>query len=144
MKVIEWSGNTRDCNFEYHRVREGPNRFITYYKNSSRLIYDLDEGWKNAWRVMGLAKFTTSAQELKAWCQEMHDQYGDKPSEVEGRKDTSFASDRFTEPTGFNDGQEAPVIDDMKPGDDGYMEAWSKKNAIPFVKVEDEPTRMIT
>ena len=60
MKVTEFSGNTRDCNFEYHQVREGPNRFVTYYKNSSRLFYDISEGWKDAWRVMGTAKFTTS------------------------------------------------------------------------------------
>ena len=97
MKVIEWEGNTSTCNFEYHRVREGPNRFITYYKHSSRLIYDLGEGWKGAWRVMGLAKFTTSAQELKAWCKEMHDTYGEQPAEDEGRKDTSFASEAMEE-----------------------------------------------
>ncbi len=93
MKVIEYPGNTLTCNFEYQRVREGPNRFITYYKHSSRLFYDIGEGWKDAWRVMGVAKFTASSQELKAWCKEMHDTYGDSPSDDQGRKDTSFASD---------------------------------------------------
>lgn len=97
MKVIEFPGNERYCNFEYQRVREGPNRFITYYKNSSRLIYDLGEGWKDAWRVMGVAKFTTTAQELKAWCLSMHEQYGEQPTEEEGRKDTSFASEAIAE-----------------------------------------------
>ena len=92
MKVIEWPGNTRECNYEYHVVREGPNRFISYYKNSSRLFYDLNEGWKNCWRTQGVAKFTTSAQELKAWCEEMHNQHTDKTVE-EGRKDSSFASE---------------------------------------------------
>jgi len=109
MKVTEFSGNTRDCNFEYHQVREGPNRFVTYYKNSSRLFYDISEGWKDAWRVMGTAKFTTSAQELKAWCQEMHEVHGvpqQQKTTIEefrgsGRKDTSFASEAMEEdPTG--------------------------------------------
>ena len=96
MKIIAFPGNERDCNFEYQVVREGPNRFITYYKNTSRLIYDIGEGWKEAWRVMGLAKFTTSAQELKAWCLEMHETHAAKTVE-EGRKDTSFASEAMAE-----------------------------------------------
>lgn len=96
MKIIPWEGNTPSCNFEYLVTREGPNRWITYYKNSSRLIYDIGEGWKEAWRVTGLAKFTDSSQALKAWCLEMHEQHTDKTKE-EGRKDTSFASEAIAE-----------------------------------------------
>ena len=96
MKITEFPGNTRECNYEYHVVREGPNRFISYYKNSSRLFYDLGEGWKNCWRTQGLAKFTNSAQELKAWCLEMHETHAEKTVE-EGRKDTSFASEAIAE-----------------------------------------------
>ena len=91
MKIIDYPGNTLTCSFEYHRTKEGPNRFITYYKNSSRLFYDINEGWKDAWRVMGLAKFTSSCQELKAWCEEMHNTYSD--DEKEGVSDTSFANE---------------------------------------------------
>ena len=47
MKPLEYEGNTQYMRYEYHRVREGPNCFVTYYKHSSRLIYDP----KDAWRV---------------------------------------------------------------------------------------------
>ena len=62
MKVVEFEGNTRDCNFTYFRVREGPNYFVSYYKNSSRLHYDP----KECWRVLGTAKFTATGKALKA------------------------------------------------------------------------------
>ena len=77
--------------YEYHRVREGPNYFVTYYKHSSRLIYDP----KDAWRVLGVAKFTDSGKHLKEWCLEMDSTYNAK--EVEPRKDTSFASEALEE-----------------------------------------------
>ena len=93
MKIYEFEGNTLSCSFEYHRTKEGPNRFITYYKNSSRLFYDIGEGWKDAWRVMGVSKFTTTAQAIKAWCLSMHEQFGDQPKEAQGHVDTSFASE---------------------------------------------------
>ena len=93
MKIYEFEDNTLTCSFEYHRTKEGPNRFITYYQNSSRLFYDIGEGWKDAWRVMGVAKFTTSAQAVKAWCLSMHEQFGEHLKDTEGRADTSFASE---------------------------------------------------
>jgi hypothetical protein len=90
MKVIEFEGNERDCLFTYHRVREGPNYFVGYYKNSSQLFYDP----KNAWRMMGVAKFTDMGKALKAWCVEMDATYG---AEVkEGYADGSFAGDNKT------------------------------------------------
>jgi hypothetical protein len=45
------------------------------------------------------------------------------------------ASSRFTAPTGFNSPKTARAIDGLKPGDKGYMEAWSKKNGIPYEEV---------
>ena len=45
------------------------------------------------------------------------------------------AASRFNEPTGFNSPKVAQVIDGLKPGDKGYMEAWSKKNGIPYEEV---------
>ena len=53
---------------------------------------------------------------------------------MKGKQDQ--ASSRFTEPTGFNSAQVAHAIDGLKPGDEGYMEAWSKKNGIPYEKVD--------
>jgi hypothetical protein len=91
--------------YEYHRVREGPNYFVTYYKNSSRLIYDP----KDAWRTLGTAKFTDSGKALKEWCLLMDQDYGvpqrekwhqdvaDGVSEANGRADTSFASEAMEE-----------------------------------------------
>ncbi len=75
MKVIPFEGNTPTCNFEYFRVREGPNYFVSYYKNSSRLHYDP----KNCWRVLGQAKFTDTGKALKAWAVEMYENNLPKP-----------------------------------------------------------------
>ena len=105
MKPLEYEGNTQYMRYEYHRVREGPNYFVTYYKHSSRLIYDP----KDAWRTLGQAKFTDSGKALKEWCLSMYDQYsvpqmekwtndgGDEASEASGRADTSFASEAMEE-----------------------------------------------
>ena len=71
MISIDFPSNTNDMRYEYHRVREGPNHFITYYKQSSRLIYDP----KDAWRTLGVAKFTDVGKALKEWCMEMHNTY---------------------------------------------------------------------
>ena len=108
MKPEEFPDNTQYMRYEYHRVREGPNYFVSYYKNSSRLIYDP----KDTWRTLGTAKFTDTGKQLKEWCLLMDETHGvpqrDKwmVSPVEefrgsselaslrsGRKDTSFASE---------------------------------------------------
>ena len=105
MKPLEYEGNTQYMRYEYHRVREGPNYFVTYYKHSSRLINDP----KDAWRTLGQAKFTDSGKALKEWCLLMYDQYSvpqmekwhqdgaDGVSEANGRADTSFASEAMEE-----------------------------------------------
>nr|BDD46408.1 hypothetical protein 7 [Pelagibacterales bacterium] len=91
---IDYPGNDKHFIAQYHRVREGPNGFLIYYKNSSVLRQDP----KDAWRVLGKAKFTQSAQHFKEWCLEMDKKYNksDKKEE-EGRADTSFASDAINE-----------------------------------------------
>ena len=98
--LIEYPGNTQDMRYEYHRVREGPNYFVSYYKHSSRLHYDP----KDCWRTLGVAKFTNTGKELKEWCLQMYDEYSVKQMEKwgkdhgeEGRKDTSFASEAMEE-----------------------------------------------
>ena len=93
MKIYEFEGNTQSMMFSYHRVREGPNFFVCYYKKSSTMKMDP----KEAWRTLGSAKFTDSAQELKAWCLSMHEQYGDHPKEDQGHIDSSFASEALKE-----------------------------------------------
>ena len=116
MKPLQFEGNTNSCNFEYFRVREGPNYFVSFYKNSSRLHYDP----KDCWRVLGQAKFTDSGKALKEWCLSMYDEYsvpqmkrwhdrangadvadgasgGAEGDEASGRKDTSFASEAMEE-----------------------------------------------
>jgi len=93
--IIEFPSNTQYMRYEYHRVREGPNYFVSYYKHSSRLHYDP----KDTWRTLGVAKFTDTGKALKEWCLEMYDQYSLTQIEKwgknneEGRVDTSFASD---------------------------------------------------
>ena len=75
MKVEEFPENTKECNFTYFRVREGPNYFVSFYKNSSRLHYEP----KECWRVLGVAKFTDSGKALKQWAVEMYESSLPKP-----------------------------------------------------------------
>jgi hypothetical protein len=95
MKPEQFEGNSQYMRYEYHRVREGPNYFVSYYKHSSRLHYDP----KDCWRTLGVAKFTDTGKELKEWCLSMYDQYGAGGAEGEanGRADTSFASEAMEE-----------------------------------------------
>ena len=106
MKPEQFEGNSQYMRYEYHRVREGPNYFVSYYKHSSRLHYDP----KNCWRTLGQAKFTDTGKDLKEWCLSMDEQYGaeggtygpDGQGGAEsvarsGRKDTSFASEAMEE-----------------------------------------------
>ena len=107
MKPEEYEGNTQYMRYEYHRVREGPNYFVSYYKHSSRLHYDP----KDTWRTLGTAKFTDTGKALKEWCLLMDETYGvpqrlkwispeaeGAESEARsGRKDTSFASEAMEE-----------------------------------------------
>ena len=121
MKPLEYEGNTQYMRYEYHRVREGPNYFVTYYKHSSRLIYDP----KDAWRTLGQAKFTDSGKALKEWCLSMYDQYSvpqiekwhqdvaDGVSEASGRADTSFASEAM--------GDDESSLEEMSPCDETKM-----------------------
>ena len=90
MKVESFSLNTRQCNFEYFRVREGPNYFVSYYKNRSRRHCDPME----CWRVLGVAKFTDTGKALKEWAVEMFESNLPK---LEPVADTSFASEAMDE-----------------------------------------------
>jgi len=91
MKPTSFPLNDKQMVFEYHKVREGTNYFLCYYKQSSVLRIDP----KDAWRVLGAAKFTSTGKELKEWCLEMDKQSHQR---LEGRADTSFASDVEVEP----------------------------------------------
>ena len=101
MKPEEFEGNTLNMRYEYHRVREGPNYFVSYYKHSSRLHYEP----KDTWRTLGTAKFTDTGKALKDWCLLMDETYGVpqrlnwEPNSLDdtGRKDTSFASEAIEE-----------------------------------------------
>ena len=92
MKPIDYPGNDRDLMVQYHRMREGPNYFMIHYKNTSVLRQDP----KDAWRVMGSAKFTANSQELKQWCLDIHEEWSNKKAKPV--KDTSFASEAMAEP----------------------------------------------
>ena len=104
MKVEAFPLNTPACNFEYFKVREGPNFFVSFYKNSSRMHYDP----KDCWRVLAVAKFTDTGKALKEWCLNMHETYSipqqqgwldrdNKRQQELGRADTSFASEAMAE-----------------------------------------------
>ena len=94
MKPYQFELNDTSMRYEYHRTREGPNFFMCYYKNSA--VGRTDP--KDAWRTLGIAKFTDTGKALKEWCLQMHEQYGlDNLSNLEPHKDTSFASDAANE-----------------------------------------------
>ena len=82
MKPTPFPGNSNGLHIEYHRTREGPNFFMCYYKQSSVLRQDP----KDAWRVLGVAKFTDAGKELKAWCLQMDEQYGTHSEELDMNK----------------------------------------------------------
>ena len=97
MKNIAFEYNDNQMSFEYVRTREGPNQFICYYKNSTVLRQDP----KDAWRILGTAKFTDTGKALKEWCLDMHQKW--VLDKKEGRKDTSFASEIQSEQEEPND-----------------------------------------
>jgi hypothetical protein len=103
MKPIDYPNNGRGLMVQYHRMREGPSYFMVHYKNTSVLRQDP----KDAWRVMGSAKFTENSQALKAWCLEIYDKYNKDKGEA--RQDTSFASEALKE-TGLD-----PAVTDEDP-----------------------------
>ena len=72
MKRIPFPLNERDFKIEYHKTREGPNGFMCYYKNAA--TYNIDP--LEAWRTLGIARFTDTGKKLKEWCldcQAQHD-----------------------------------------------------------------------
>ena len=91
-------------------MREGPNYFLIHYKNTSVLRQDP----KDAWRVMGCAKFTPKAQELKQWCLDMHEKYVESKLK-EGRKDTSFGSEALASQDEGKNEEELPVAIEEDP-----------------------------
>lgn len=96
MKPTPFPGNKPGLNVDYHRTREGPNFFSCYYKQSSVLRQDP----KDAWRVLGVAKFTDTGKELKAWCLEMDEKYGGHSDELDMNqvKSEGFGPEAHEEP----------------------------------------------
>ena len=103
MKPLQFEGNDQYMRYEYHRVREGPNYFVCYYKNSATMTDDP----KDAWRTLGCAKFTDTGKALKQWCLDMYEQYS--AVKEESRADTSFASEVQLEEPSDNEALENPV-----------------------------------
>ena len=109
MKPINYPDNGRGLFVQYHVMREGPNYFLVSYKNSSVLRQDP----KDAWRVMGSAKFTAKSQELKQWCLDIHDKYIN--NKKEGRKDTSFSTEAMAEPSSNSRAEGETFSDEQDP-----------------------------
>ena len=68
MKPIDYPGNGNGLMVQYNRMREGPNYFMCKYKQSSVLRQDP----KDAWKILGPAKYTDTGKELKEWCLDIH------------------------------------------------------------------------
>ena len=91
MKPIDFPSNDHSMIFQYMRMREGPNYFMCKYKHSSVLRQEP----KDAWRILGPAKYTDTGKELKEWCLQQHQLY--VLDKLEPVADTSFASDALNE-----------------------------------------------
>ena len=79
MKRIPFPQNDKDFKIEYHKTREGPSGFMCYYKNAA--TYRIDP--LDAWRTLGVAKFTDTGKALKAWCLDMVEQHNKAKPEPE-------------------------------------------------------------
>ena len=108
MKPIDYPNNGRGLMVQYHVMREGPSYFSVCYKNSSVLRQDP----KDAWRVLGTAKFTDNSKELKQWCLDIYDKYNKK--KLEPREDSSFASEAMKE-TGLDTAETLSRSDETDP-----------------------------
>ena len=105
MKPIDYPNNGRGLFAQYHRMREGPSYFMIHYKNSSVLRQDP----KDAWRILGSAKFTDNSKEFKQWCIDIHDKYN--KVELEPVKDTSFASEAVLEQASHREAMKETGLD---------------------------------
>ena len=101
MKRYPFPRNDKDFIVEYHKTREGPNGFMCYYKNAA--TYRLDP--LDAWRTLGVAKFTDTGKALKQWCIDMDEQhrgYG-VPDEIKEEMSETNHSKFFDVPVEPND-----------------------------------------
>ena len=86
MKRIPFPHNDRNFIIEYHKTREGPNGFMCYYKNAA--TYRLEP--LDAWRTLGIAKFTDTGKALKQWCLDMVDQFDNTVVDEEPNDNTKM------------------------------------------------------
>ena len=100
MKIIPFPENDRDFKVSYHITNEGGNFFLCYYKNASVGLTDP----KDAWRTLGIAKFTDTGKALKEWCLTMHEQYGETTDDPIRETERVFAN--RTETQEPSDGRE--------------------------------------
>jgi len=87
--IYQSPSNTQHFQLNYHRVREGPNWFMMYYKNIATCCLDV----KDVKSRLGSAKSLDSSKNLYKWMEEMMKEYDSVGIEMEGRADTSFASE---------------------------------------------------
>jgi len=86
MKRIPFPLNDRNFIIEYHKTREGPSGFMCYYKNAA--TYRLEP--LDAWRTLGIAKFTDTGKALKQWCLDMVDQFDNTVVDEEPNDNTKM------------------------------------------------------
>jgi len=94
MKRIPFELNEPDFKIEYHKTREGPNGFMCYYKNAA--TYNIDP--LEAWRTLGVAKFTDTGKKLKQWCLLMDETHGKSNFQDESPKEPFFDTADHAEP----------------------------------------------
>ena len=86
MKRIPFPLNDKDFIVEFHKTREGPSGFMCYYKNAA--TYRLDP--LDAWRILGVAKFTDTGKQLKQWCLDMVEQHAKAPLQEPVQPENAF------------------------------------------------------
>jgi hypothetical protein len=77
--VYNYPENTSSCMVQYHRVREGPNWMMVYYKNAATPCLTL----KEVKARFGPAKNTEGCKKIFSWCEEQITKYQSSSEELD-------------------------------------------------------------
>lgn len=77
--IYPYPSNTQHFKVEYHRVREGPNWFMMFYRNIATPCFTV----RDVKGRLGSAKFLESSKNLYKWMEEMIEQYDKQQTELD-------------------------------------------------------------
>jgi len=99
---------------EYHRTRTGPNFFMVFYKGCSRIVTEPIE----VSRTLGSARYLDSSKVLRAWCEEMVEQYEKKAEEGMSKEEKVL---EYAKTAGFGPEGHTDTADGVDETDPNYQ-----------------------